>query len=178
MTGGPSAHEKPFLFQLPFPILRARTGSTPGREQKASFSPPLAAPLRLPTAGDVRAAVRRGRRAPRDMPRVVVFIESDDEEEDGGGGGGQAGRALGKGAAITGGGEALKLVKPEPVDAVAFNPLGPGALGLAVVPIPPRTEPARAVLATGTEPARAVLAADGRRGTPRRPASARDYRHL
>ena len=78
------------------------------------------------------------------MPRVIIFIESDDEEE-GGGGSGQAGRALGKGAAIAGGGEALKLVKPEPVDDVAFRPLGLGALGPAVVPIPPRTENPRAL---------------------------------
>ncbi|RLN08566.1 hypothetical protein C2845_PM11G10990 [Panicum miliaceum] len=72
------------------------------------------------------------------MPRVVVFIESDDDEEDGCGGGHAGG-------AITGGGEALKLVKPEPVDDVAFNSLGPRALGLAVVPIPPRPENPRAL---------------------------------
>ncbi|KAG2652735.1 SNF2 domain-containing protein CLASSY 4-like [Panicum virgatum] len=79
------------------------------------------------------------------MPRVIIFIESDDEEEGGGAAAGQAGRALGKGAATAGGGEALKLVKPEPVDDVAFRPLGLAALGPAVVPIPPRTENPRAL---------------------------------
>uniref|UniRef100_K3YPD8 Helicase C-terminal domain-containing protein n=1 Tax=Setaria italica TaxID=4555 RepID=K3YPD8_SETIT len=71
------------------------------------------------------------------MPRVVVFIDSDEDDE---GGGGQAGRVLGKGAAIAGGGEAL-----QPVNDVGLNPVGPGALGLAVVPIPPRKENPRAL---------------------------------
>src|SRR6185436_6351798 len=93
---------------------RAQTGPRPRAKTLFLPSPRRAAPLRLPTAGDVRAAVGRERRSPRKMPRVTIFIDSDDEEE-GGGGSGQAGRALGKGAAIAGGGEALKLVKPEPV---------------------------------------------------------------
>lgn len=76
------------------------------------------------------------------MPRVVVFIDSDDDDE---GGGGQAGRALRKGAAVAGGGEAQQPVKPEPLDDVGLNPAGPRALGLAVVPIPPRKENPRAL---------------------------------
>ncbi|CAN6279385.1 unnamed protein product [Urochloa humidicola] len=73
------------------------------------------------------------------MPPVFVCIDSDDEEEEDSGG--HAGRALGKGAAIAGGGEALGPVKPEPVDDVGPNPVGPRARRrVAVVPIPPRKE--------------------------------------
>ncbi|CAL5056838.1 unnamed protein product [Urochloa decumbens] len=75
------------------------------------------------------------------MPPVFVCIDSDDDEEDSGG---RAGRAHGKGVAIAGGGEALGPVKPEPVDDVGSNPVGPRARRVAVVPIPPRKENPRA----------------------------------
>nr|CAB3450534.1 unnamed protein product [Digitaria exilis] len=90
----------------------------------------------------------------RTKPRETVIIELDDDEEEeedgggGGGGGGQAGRrALGEGAAaIAGGGEPLRPVKPEPVEDVRLNAAGPRApQGFAVVPIPPRKENPRAL---------------------------------
>ncbi|KAF8693008.1 hypothetical protein HU200_039379 [Digitaria exilis] len=86
----------------------------------------------------------------RTKPRETVIIEldDDDEEEEDGGGGGQAGRrSLGEGAAaIGGGGEHLRPVKPEPVEDVRLNAAGPRApQGFAVVPIPPRKENPRAL---------------------------------
>ncbi|CAN6232681.1 unnamed protein product [Urochloa humidicola] len=72
------------------------------------------------------------------MPREYVYIHSDDEEEEDRGG--HAGRALGNGAAIAGGGEALGPIKPEPVDDVGSNPVGPRPRRVAVVPMPPPKE--------------------------------------
>lgn len=78
----------------------------------------------------------------RTKPREIIVIDSD--EEGVGGGGRQAGRDLGSGAAIGAAGEAVKLVKPEPVDDAGFHPVLPGAPRLGAVPVPPRAQNPRA----------------------------------
>ncbi|KAL6634845.1 hypothetical protein ACP70R_027516 [Stipagrostis hirtigluma subsp. patula] len=75
--------------------------------------------------------------APRGIPKVVIYLDSDDGDE----GGGPAGRSRGEGAVVGGGGGAgRKLIKPEPVDDVGCSLDYAGARRSEVVATPPRPQ--------------------------------------